>query len=263
MGSYETWLGALFQFNVWTFAIPAAIISGYWLALRRGREAGLDTREFENSMQWMIGCGLVISHMVEILLYRQDKLKAEGWLTLFKFWDGLSSYGGFFGAMVTMAVIYGFKRRRWWVEADCITQGMSLAWIFGRFGCTISGDHPGPRTDFFLAYKYPDGARHNLGLYEMIFTAAVLFPANLLLHRKRPPVGSYVGLNCAVYGAGRFGLDFLRATDRTDSDPRYLGLTLAHYCSLALCAFGLVTLVLARARKLGGPAPPSAGQDRG
>jgi phosphatidylglycerol:prolipoprotein diacylglycerol transferase len=128
---------------------------------------------------------------------------------------------------------------------------MILAWIFGRFGCTVSGDHPGPLTNVWYAYPYPDGARHNLGLYEMLYTIVVLFPANLLLHRVKPRLGSYLAMNCLLYGAGRFALDFLRATDRADMDPRYGGLTLAHYCSLAVFVFGLYVLVQSRRGRLG------------
>lgn len=252
-------LAALFQFNVWSFAVPAAIISGYWLALRRARQAGLDTGLLESAMEWAVGIGLVISHMVEILLYQQWKLKSEGWVTLFKFWDGLSSYGGFFGGVLVFAVFYQVvKKRTWWAEADVIIQGLVLGWIFGRFGCTMSGDHPGPHTTLPFAYHYADGARHNMGMYEMVFTALVLLPANLILHRRKPPVGSHLALTCLLYGAGRFALDFLRATDRTDSDPRYFGLTLAHYCSMAVFAVGLIALVFARRRCLQPPAPPPA-----
>jgi phosphatidylglycerol:prolipoprotein diacylglycerol transferase len=248
-------LAALFQLNIWSFAVPAAIISGYWFALRRAREAGINTREFESSMEWTIGGGLVISHMVEILLYQPHRLK-EGWWTLFKFWDGLSSYGGFFGAILMCTVFYRIvRKRRWWLEADLMMQGLILAWIFGRLGCTVSGDHPGPRTTVPWAYHYlpPDGPRHNMGLYEMLFTALVLFPANLLLHRFKPPVGSYVAMNCLLYGAGRFALDFLRATDRSDADPRYFGLTLAHYCSLAIFLLGLFAALQAKRGMLANP----------
>ena len=252
------WLHGLFRFNVWSFAVPAAIISGYWFALRRSREAGIDTKEFESAMEWAVGGGLVISHMVEILLYQPQRLQ-EGWWTLFKFWDGLSSYGGFFGAVFSLTIFYlVLRRRRWWLEADLIIQGLILGWIFGRFGCTVSGDHPGSHTTLPFAFKYPDGPRHNLGLYEMVFTLVILFPANLLLHRKKPPVGGYLAMNCLLYGAGRFGLDFLRATDRTDMDPRYFGLTLGHYCSLGIFVFGLIVAVLAKARKLE-PAPIKPG----
>jgi phosphatidylglycerol:prolipoprotein diacylglycerol transferase len=145
------------------------------------------------------------------------------------------------------------RKRRWWLEADLIMQGLILGWIFGRFGCTVSGDHPGPRTTVPWAYPYPDGPRHNMGLYEMVFTLLVLLPATLLLHRFKPPVGSYVALNCLLYGAGRFALDFLRATDTSDADPRYFGLTLGHYCSLGILLFGLVVAVLARRNRLADP----------
>jgi phosphatidylglycerol:prolipoprotein diacylglycerol transferase len=240
-------LSTLFQFNVWSFAVPAAIASGYWVALRRAREAGLDTKLFESSMEWGIGGGLLLSHVAEILFYQPQKLAAEGFWTLFKFWDGLSSYGGFYGGVLVFALYYRIvARRSWWKEADLLIQGMVVAWIFGRFGCTVSGDHPGPRTNVWWAYPYPDGPRHNMGLYELLFTIAVLLPANLLLHRKKPPVGSFVAMNCLLYGAGRFALDFLRSTDRMDSDPRYGSLTLAHYCSLGIFLFGLLVLVQSR-----------------
>lgn len=119
----------------------------------------------------------------------------------------------------------------------------------------MAGDHPGSRLDAWFAYPYPDGGRHNLGLYEMIFTALVIVPANLVLHRKRPPAGTVLAMDCLLYGGGRFALDFLRATDRAGSDPRYLGLTLAHYCSLAIFVFGAVCAWLALTRR-----PPPRGE---
>ena len=251
MDAIRDWSGGLIRLNVWSFAVPAAIISGYWFAVRRARQAGLNTKEFETALEWCVGGGLVISHMVEILLYQPHRLKTEPWWTLLKFWDGLSSYGGFFGSVLVMTIFYRvLRKRRWWLEADCMMQGLILGWIFGRFGCTMSGDHPGPKTAVPWAFPYPDGPRHNMGLYEMLFTLVVLFPATLILHRFKPPTGSYIALNCLLYGAGRFALDFLRATDRTDSDPRYFGLTLAHYLSGAIFVFGLVVALLARARKL-------------
>lgn len=240
------------EWNFWKVAVPAAIISGYWFGLRRARQGGLDDRQWESATQWGVGMGLVISHAVEILLYHPGKLKTDGWFTLFRFWEGLSSYGGFFGAVITLFIYFGIRKKRWWKEADVLIQALFVGWIFGRLGCTVAGDHPGPRTDFFLAYPYPppDGPRHNLGLYEMLFTLLGIVPANLWLYRKKPPVGSFLAMDCLIYGAGRFALDFMRATDLPDSDPRYLGLTLAHYCSLATFVFGACMAVAASKRAL-------------
>jgi phosphatidylglycerol:prolipoprotein diacylglycerol transferase len=94
-----------------------------------------------------------------------------------------------------------------------------------------------------------------MGLYELLFTLLLLLPANLMLHRRKPPVGGFVALNCLVYGAGRFALDFARATDRADSDPRYFGLTLGHYGSLAVFLFGVFVALRARGNRLARPLP--------
>ncbi len=238
-------LAALFQFNAWSLAVPAAVVSGYWLSVRRARQAGLETGPFETALTWGIGIGFVVSHAVEVLFYDRAKLDREGIVTLFKFWEGLSSYGGFIGGTAGFLLFYRQPGKRW-LAADSILQGIVVAWIFGRLGCTIVGDHPGPRTDLWFGYPYPEGRRHNLGLYELVFTLVVLLPANLWLHRKRPPAGSFVALNCMLYGAGRFALDFLRATDVANPDPRYGPFTLAHILSVATFLLGVFALVKAR-----------------
>ncbi len=240
-------LAALFQFNAWSVLVPAAVVSGYWLALRRARQAGIETGPFETALTWGIGIGFVVSHAVEVLFYQRHKLDQEGWITLLKFWEGLSSYGGFVGGTLGFLLFYRAKGRPCLPAADAVIQGLVLGWVFGRLGCAIVGDHPGPRTELWFGYPYEEGRRHNLGLYELAFTLLVLVPANLWLHRRNPPAGSFVGMNCMLYGAGRFALDFLRATDVRDSDPRYGPFTLAHYLSAALFALGLWALARARA----------------
>jgi phosphatidylglycerol:prolipoprotein diacylglycerol transferase len=240
---------ALFQFNAWSLAVPAAVISGYWLAVRRARQAGLETGPFETACTWGLGIGFVVSHAVEVLFYDRAKLDREGIVTLFKFWEGLSSYGGFVGGTAGVLLFYRQPGKRL-VAADCIVQGIVLGWIFGRLGCTIVMDHPGPKTDLWFGFPTSDGRRHNLGLYEMLFTLLVLLPANLWLHRRKPPTGSFVAATCMLYGAGRFALDFLRATDTENPDPRYGPFTLAHYLSIAIFLVGLAALLKARAPKV-------------
>ena len=84
-------------------------------------------------------------------------------------WTSLSSYGGFFGA-----VIGGFYWR-WKRELplfpvlDQIAFGLPLGWFFGRLGCFVVHDHPGKVTDFFLAVdelpvpRRATAPRHDLG----------------------------------------------------------------------------------------------------
>ena len=244
----------MFSLDIWSFAIPAGIIAGYSLGVYRAKKAGISERRMENAMLWTICVGIFVSHVVEVLLYQPHRLQEEGFLTLLKFWTGLSSFGGFGGGAAALIVFYSVYRKSWWREADILFEALILAWIFGRLGCTVALDHPGPKTDFFLAFTSSDGMRHNMGFYEMLFTLVVLIPMNLFLQKRKSPAGSLVAWNCLVYGAGRFALDFGRATDVSHPDPRYGGgFTLAQFLSMGLFVFGAWVLVQCRRGKLGDP----------
>jgi len=91
-------------------------------------------------------------------------------LSLFRIWEGLSSFGGFTGA-----IIGGFLwKLRYRADilpyADVVASSFPTAWIFGRTGCSIAHDHPGLPSDAWFAVQYPDGGRFDLGLYEMLLT---------------------------------------------------------------------------------------------
>ena len=129
----------------------------------------------------------------------------------------------------------------------------------GALGCFVAHDHPGTRTDFFLAVDFPaatyGGPRHDLGLYDAILLfaiAGVLFALrnsgklqNRLLH-----------LLALLYAPGRFFFDTLRATDLHYVDARYFGLTPAQYGCILLVVYGLWGLATKRATQPGA-APPS------
>jgi len=219
--------------------VVLAVTFGAWMVRRRAAEEGYDDDEMVTALYWCVGTAFVTSHVFEIVFYQTHKLLEEGPLTLLKVWDGLSSMGGFLGAFLGLAYYYGVRRKQGWLApAEFIMQGLAFGWIFGRMGCSIVHDHPGHFTDFFLGVRYPDGVRHDLGLYELMFTALVLFPATLLLHRFKPPRGSYIALVCMLYGPARFGMDFLRIAGKS-GDTRYFGLTAGHYGSLAIAAVGV------------------------
>ena len=169
-------------------------------------------------------------------LRSQTRDAVDDWISVNPF-AGLSSFGGFLGAF--LAFLYFTKK------ADI----PRLAYGFGRVravggidlrttGCFTAHDHPGRHTSFFLAVRYPEGARHDLGFYELLFTiamTAILFAYN----RKPRPPGRIIALAALMYAPVRFALDFLRATDVTRPDERYLGLTPAQWACLATAALGL------------------------
>lgn len=233
--------------------VATGVVVGHELVLRLAKERGIRVEEMRNAAAWAVGAGFVGAHVIDVLVYRPEKLTQDGIVALLKVWDGISSFGGFFGALAGLAGYFAWKGRSWWTEADLLVQGLVVGWLFGRLGCTLTSDHLGHLTSFPLAFAYPQGARHNLGFYELLWTAGVLVPAVYWIRARergamwlrarergagyRP--GIYVAVIAALYAPARFAMDFLRATDIAHADPRWFGLTGGQYASMALLAFAL------------------------
>ncbi len=142
-----------------------------------------------------------------------------------------------------------FRRRRirFADYSDAFALGIAPGWGVARVGCFTVHDHPGIRTNFFLAVNMDGVPRHDLGLYEAI----LLFSLGALLwtlHRRGILRGRLLPLLGLLYGIARFLLDFLRARpgDVPYADGRYLGLTPAQYIVVGLVVYGAWRLTAAR-----------------
>jgi phosphatidylglycerol:prolipoprotein diacylglycerol transferase len=223
--------------------VVTGVVLGAQLVFKRGAELGISRSELQSMMRWALGAGFVVSHCFEIVFYSWDRLMDQGPLLLLKIWDGMSSYGGFVGAIIGMWIFARFwGRRPLLFYCDLTIQGLVLGWIFGRLGCTIAHDHPGRLTDFPLAFAYPGGARHDLGFYEFLYTLLFLFPLALGLHRAlrgkmNVPHGIYVAVMALAYAPVRFCLDFLRLDHDSGGDVRYLELTPSQYACIGALVF--------------------------
>jgi phosphatidylglycerol:prolipoprotein diacylglycerol transferase len=222
--------------------VGTGVLLGAWLAKRRAREAGVSEDEIRSAIFSAVIPGFLMAHWVTLFFYHFEWLDTKGPLIIFKFWEGLSSFGGFLGAFLGLLVYFGRKRKSWLLEAEILLQALLLGWIFGRLGCTIVHDHPGNHTDFFLAVNYPDGPRHDLGLYEFLYTLLVLFPLSLWIHARRFVTGTTIAATVILYAPFRFLCDFLRVRDSVGADRRYLGLTPAQYGCIAVFIGGLYLL---------------------
>lgn len=161
-------------------------------------------------------------------------------------WPGLSSYGGFIGAVVGL-ILWRVRRGIPTLPlADVVVFALPFGWMFGRTGCFVVHDHPGKVTDFALAVDFdPDpehvALRHDLGLYEVFWSIGCI-AILLLLARKERRVGFYAALVPLLYGPIRFFLDYLRAAPEQGGDVRYLGLTPAQYASIGFVLFGIALM---------------------
>jgi phosphatidylglycerol:prolipoprotein diacylglycerol transferase len=160
-------------------------------------------------------------------------------------WNGLSSYGGFFGAAAGMFIWKRKYKESILVMSDCAAFGLPFGWFFGRMGCFVVHDHPGRVTDFFLAVDdYHTGSppyfpRHDLGFYEVLWSVVISAIFLVLWRKTRRPGGFYLSVLILAYAPFRFFLDFLRAEVSEGGDVRYFGLTPGHYSSIAFLILGL------------------------
>ena len=223
----------------WAILVSIGFIVGLEISRARGIRMGLDVRDVVDGSVFTVGMGFLVGHLVHVLAYHPERLEEEGVMSLVKVWTGFSSTGGFIGAVLGSLVFYGLIRKRpYWRHADAITFGFPFAWVFGRLGCFSAHDHIGRKTDFWLAVNFRGGARHDLGLYEALWTM-VIAGAFWALRERPVKDGFFLALFATMYAPIRFLLDFLRNTDTDGADVRWAGLTPAQYGMILMFSVGL------------------------
>lgn len=226
-------------FHLFGLLVALGVLVGVRYTFYRAKKQKIPSQEMRSAVLWVLSFGFLFAHVFEILFYSPERIQAEGFLVLLKFWDEISSFGGFIGAIIGLMIFKLRLKKSVLPHVDIMVQGLVIGWIFGRLGCTLAFDHPGVPSDFFLAFHHPTGSRHNLGFYEFLYTLFVLFPAALWTIRFANRPGLSSGVILLLYCPVRFALDFLRAYEGTKSDIRYLGLTFAQYACIAFFFLGL------------------------
>jgi phosphatidylglycerol:prolipoprotein diacylglycerol transferase len=248
--------------------VALGVYLGSVIAMHHAKERRIDPKKMSEFIFWVVGIGFVGGHVLDAIFYHPSVLAGDP-LYLFKLWAGLSSYGGFIGAIIG-AVAWRMSRKEPILGmCEVINSAFPLAWVFGRSGCATVHDHPGHLSDAWYAVRWPMGngfvGRLDLGLIEMALTIP-LAVAFLILWKRKPirPLGFYTGWMCVAYAPVRFVLDFLRETEADNpggGDPRYGGLTPAQWACFGLLALGLYFLRMAyRGGETPASAPPAGGE---
>ena len=229
--------------------VAAGILIGMRLIRHRAAVWGLDPITAERLTIWILLGGFASAHLIDRLVYFPADTLANPW-SLLRFWEGLSSFGGFLGAIVAAAFFVHRERLglQKWPYLDLVACAFPTSWFFGRTGCFLAFDHPGSATSFFLAERYSDGVvRHNLGLDEALYTLPVALLFLWLGRRRARAPGFFFGLLAVLYAPVRFLLDFLRF-----GDVRYFHFTPGQYGAAALLVVGVLILTI---RSRPGPEP--------
>lgn len=248
--------------------VAFGVYLGSVIALRRARERGLDTKKLNDFIFWSIGMGFVGAHVLDSIFYYPDKV-AKNPLYLLELWAGLSSFGGFCGALFGSFLWKWRNRVSMLSYLDVVCSAFPAAWVFGRMGCSVAHDHPGRMTDLWVGVQYPHLppgiGRFDLGLIEMLLTIplAIVF----FFRWKSGPkfFGYYAGWMSVAYAPVRFGLDFLRVGpgDKLPADERYWSLTPAQWAAFGLLALGAYVIRNGKKTQALVPATYAEAQARG
>jgi phosphatidylglycerol:prolipoprotein diacylglycerol transferase len=270
--------------------VATGVFVGTSITTRRARFLGYDVEELNSFVTWMLVTAFLVSHVLDSLFYHWDEVVSSPWSLLMP-WTGLSSFGGFVGAVLGI-VAWKYlviddrgrpHRRARPVPilpfADLVVSVFPIGWMFGRAGCSTVHDHLGARASadtllavarplsphdgpvtrfWFIEFFHGHDPRFDLGLLELMFTI-FLAACFALTWRRRLPVGTYVIVAAMAYAPVRFAMDFLRLPDAEGGDTRYSGLTPAQYGCILLFIYGAAMIPYVRRLRVRGGDPPAPG----
>jgi phosphatidylglycerol:prolipoprotein diacylglycerol transferase len=262
--------------------VATGVLVGTSITAKRATKLGYDVVQLNSFVTWMLVSAFILSHILDQFFYHWDEVVRRPW-SVFMLWEGLSSFGGFIGAVVGIVLWKYFVIDEVWPRrraqpapllpfADLVLSVLPVGWAFGRAGCASVHDHPGARAtaDTLLAVAYPrhpgDGTvtkfgfieliqghdpRFDLGFLEFLFTVflAICFA---LTWRRKLPIGTYVIVTGLAYAPVRFAMDFLRIPATDGGDTRYGDLTPAQWSCIALFVYSFLMIFYVRRQQARG-----------
>jgi len=226
-----------------SFGVMMAIgfLVGYWIALPRMKEEGLDPEAAANLLIYVMLGGVLGAK----LYYATDFWWREGepFLDLLLSRGGLVFYGGLIGGALggyIGCLRFGVPALPF---ANAAAISLAVGQAIGRVGCFLVGDDYGRATDLPWGVAFPQGLPpidvpvHPTMLYEAFWLTLV--SGYLWLRRKqsRSVMGEYLVLN----GIGRAVIEHWRLNARVAFD-----LSEAQWIGVALVVFGSLLIALGR-----------------
>ncbi len=231
------------SFTVTSFGVMVGLgaLIGLWLFGREGRRSGLPPSAIDAALAGVLG-GLVGAKLLYVIEHRAE----SPLLALLFARGGLSWYGGLAGGIAGAVVVILWKRLPLLSVISAATPAIAIGHAIGRIGCFLVGDDYGRASDLPWAVAFPRGLPptfdrvHPTQLYEM---AALLPLAWLLVTLRRRGAADVKVVGTYLFGAGliRFAIEWLRVDARVA-----LGMSVAHWASLAAMCVGIVLLVTNR-----------------
>jgi len=226
-----------------SFGVMMAIgfLLGYWIALPRLREEGIDPELGASFLVYVMVGGVLGAK----LYYAIDFAWREGqpFFALLLSRGGLVFYGGLIGGTLGGLLACRNLGVAPWAFANVVAIPLAVGQAIGRIGCFLVGDDYGRATDLPWGVAFPEGLPpvhypvHPTMLYETLWLGLVT--AWLWRRRLRSPsvMGEYLVLN----GIGRAVIEHWRLNARVALD-----LSEAQWIGMALVVVGTLLILSGR-----------------
>lgn len=224
--------------QVWGTLVATGLLMAFWVGARRAKKLGqVDPKYVWDFAVWAFVSAFVCARIFHVLFYDPGWYIQHPWDAINPALPGFSMVGGLLGGVIAGLIYIKRHKLNLWAMIDIAGYATPLGIGIGRIGCFLIHDHPGTLTHFFLGVQYPDGVRHDHGLYLSLIGWA-MFALFYFLGRKKRPQGFFAGWFLVLDGVSRFYLDFYRAVD-----VKYGGLTPTQWLLIASVGFGVWLLV--------------------
>jgi phosphatidylglycerol---prolipoprotein diacylglyceryl transferase len=200
----------LLHFSAFGVLWIGAILVARFIIMHRATRRGFDANLVSQFLVCLLISGLAGAHVVKTVMSDLPGFLAEP-ARIFTRYRGMTSFGGLAGGLVggiLWARLRGLDPGKAFLLLDVVAYSLPFGWLVGRLGCALAHDHRGLGSNSWIAVRFPEGSRYDLGLIEFLYL--ILLSAVFYLVDRRPRrVGLYFGLFGVLYGVFRVWLDTL------------------------------------------------------
>ncbi len=204
-----------FEIHAYGVMAAMAVLASGWIIVRRGRRAGFPGEDLFQLWFWMYLGAAVGAHLFSTVIDDFPRFLAGP--SRVSHFHGISSIGA--GSVAFLAgILWCWARRLSLFDSlrllDIMAFAMPFAWTFGRLGCALAHDHRGFASTSWIAVRFPEGPRYDLGLIEFLLLIG-MSAVFLIVDLKPRPAGFFTGLVGVMYGGiricvGAFHLEPMR-----------------------------------------------------
>lgn len=215
------------HFYSYGFFASLAFITGFLIIEYFFRKRGKKT---ENLIDKLLVVFLIAILAARVSYFAVYYNQFNHWWEIFYFWqDGLISYGGLIGGLVTYAWIFRKNLRS---NLDILAMAFLMGLFFWRIGCTLAGDHLTLiSNDWFAINQHIP-----VTLFESISGLIGFFMAWIIVSKKILKNGYLFNFVIIYYGLIRFIIDQWRV------DPMIGKFTTGQISGIVMIILGIIVI---------------------